>query len=166
MGLEARVHQDPAGHVSGLDAFAQAGAADVLARQPRRLARDVPPGRADEADRDPLQVRRGGRDALHRDLFGDLVLPLRAVVRLSDPRRERTAPHRTGGEFLLLEQRPRAQSRGSAFLVPQGHGYAFTTQDRPVRSRRGWSAAPVRHGVSAVRSGERYPRPSSSTTPP
>jgi hypothetical protein len=31
----------------------------------------------------------------------------------------------------------------------------FTTRDRPVRSTRGWSAAPVRHGVSVIRSGER-----------
>ncbi|WP_238011406.1 2OG-Fe(II) oxygenase [Dactylosporangium sp. AC04546] len=62
----------------------------------------------------------------------------------------------TGGEFLLLEQRPRAQSRGTATLLPHGHGYLFTTRDRPVESARGWSAAPVRHGVSAVRSGERH----------
>jgi hypothetical protein len=57
---------------------------------------------------------------------------------------------------LLLEQRPRAQSRGTATLLPHGHGYVFTTRDRPVESARGWSAAPVRHGVSAIRSGERH----------
>ncbi|MGH3374971.1 MAG: 2OG-Fe(II) oxygenase [Actinoallomurus sp.] len=54
-------------------------------------------------------------------------------------------------QFLLLEQRPRAQSRGTATLLPYGHGYLFTTRDRPVRS-----AAPVRHGVSAIRSGQRH----------
>ena len=57
---------------------------------------------------------------------------------------------------LLLEQRPRAQSRGTAMLIPHGHGLVFTTRDRPVESSRGWSAAPVRHGVSVIRSGERY----------
>ncbi|NUR08248.1 MAG: hypothetical protein HOQ22_13795 [Nocardioidaceae bacterium] len=62
----------------------------------------------------------------------------------------------TGGEFLLVEQRPRAQSRGTATLLPHGHGYVCTTRDRPVRTARGWSAAPVRHGVSAIRSGERH----------
>jgi uncharacterized protein len=62
----------------------------------------------------------------------------------------------TGGEFLLVEQRPRAQSRGTATLIPQGHGLVFTTRDRPVRSKRGWSASPVRHGVSAIRSGDRH----------
>jgi uncharacterized protein len=61
----------------------------------------------------------------------------------------------TGGEFLLVEQRPRAQSRATVTMLPQGRGLAFTTRDRPVRSARGWSAAPVRHGVSVVRSGRR-----------
>jgi uncharacterized protein len=90
-------------------------------------------------------------NALHRDLYGDLVFPLQVVINLSNP-----GVDHTGGEFLLLEQRPRAQSRGTAFTLPHGHGYAFTTRDRPVRSARGWSAAPIRHGVSVVRSGERY----------
>lgn len=62
----------------------------------------------------------------------------------------------TGGEFLLVEQRTRAQSRGTATVLRQGHGLIFTTRDRPVHSRRGWSASPVRHGVSAVRSGHRH----------
>ena len=62
----------------------------------------------------------------------------------------------TGGEFLLVEQRPRAQSRGTCTILEQGHGLIFTTRDRPVRSARGWSAAPVRHGVSIVRSGRRH----------
>ena len=50
----------------------------------------------------------------------------------------------------------RAQSRATATLIPQGHGLVFTTRDRPVESRRGWSAAPVRHGVSVIRSGQRF----------
>ncbi len=98
-----------------------------------------------------LRYATGGWNALHRDLYGDKVFPLQVVVNLSDP----GADH-TGGEFLLVEQRPRAQSRGTAVLIPQGHGLVFTTRDRPVASARGWSAAPVRHGVSAIRSGRRY----------
>jgi uncharacterized protein len=98
-----------------------------------------------------LRYETGGWNALHRDLYGDKVFPLQVVVNLSDP----GADH-TGGEFLLVEQRPRAQSRGTAMLIPQGHGLVFTTRDRPVASARGWSAAPVRHGVSAIRSGRRY----------
>lgn len=98
-----------------------------------------------------LRYREGDWNALHRDLYGELVFPLQVVINLSDP-----GTDHTGGEFLLVEQRPRAQSRGTATLIPQGHGLVFTTRERPVRSARGWSAAPVRHGVSAVRSGERF----------
>jgi uncharacterized protein len=99
-----------------------------------------------------ILLKYGAKDwnALHRGLYGDLVFPLQVVINLNNP-----GVDHTGGEFLLLEQRPRAQSRGTAFLLPQGHGYLFTTRDRPVASKRGWSAAPVRHGVSAIRSGER-----------
>jgi uncharacterized protein len=98
-----------------------------------------------------LKYQNGDWNALHRDLYGDLVFPLQVVINLSDP----GADH-TGGEFLLVEQRPRAQSRGTATLIPQGHGLVFSTRDRPLRSKRGWSAAPVRHGVSVVRSGRRF----------
>jgi hypothetical protein len=73
------------------------------------------------------------------------------VINLSHP-----GVDHEGGEFLLVEQRPRAQSRGHARIVPQGHGLVFTTRDRPVASARGWSAAPVRHGVSTIRSGQRF----------
>nr|WP_090277795.1 2OG-Fe(II) oxygenase [Mycolicibacterium komanii] len=98
-----------------------------------------------------LKYGPGDWNALHRDLYGDLVFPLQVVLNLSEP-----GVDHTGGEFLLVEQRPRAQSRGTSTLLPHGHGYVFTTRERPVRSARGWSAAPVRHGVSVVRSGERY----------
>ena len=98
-----------------------------------------------------LRYEEGGWNALHRDLYGDKVFPLQVVINLNAP-----GTDHTGGEFLLVEQRPRAQSRGMATLIPQGHGLVFTTRDRPVKSARGWSAAPVRHGVSAVRSGRRH----------
>jgi hypothetical protein len=98
-----------------------------------------------------LRYRAGDWNALHRDLYGELVFPLQVVINLNSP-----GVDHTGGEFLLNEQRPRAQSRGTAVLIPHGHGLVFTTRDRPVRSARGWSAAPVRHGVSAIRSGQRF----------
>jgi hypothetical protein len=98
-----------------------------------------------------LMYGTGDWNALHRDLYGDLVFPLQVVINLSEP-----GVDHTGGEFLLVEQRPRAQSRGTATLLPHGYGFLFTTRERPVQSTRGWSASPVRHGVSAVRSGERY----------
>jgi hypothetical protein len=99
-----------------------------------------------------LMLKYGTNDwnALHQDLYGELVFPLQVVINLSDP------DTYTGGEFLLVEQRYRAQSRGMAMQLPHGHGFVFTTRDRPVQTARGWSAAPVRHGVSTIRSGERY----------
>jgi uncharacterized protein len=101
----------------------------------------------------PILLRYGEGDwnALHRDLHGDLVFPLQVVINLSNP----GADH-TGGEFVTYEQRPRAQSRATATLIPHGFGLVFTTRDRPVESARGWSAAPVRHGVSVIRSGKRF----------
>jgi uncharacterized protein len=98
-----------------------------------------------------LKYQAGDWNALHRDLYGDLVFPLQTVINLNNP-----GVDHTGGEFLLYEQRPRAQSRATATLIPHGHGLVFTTRDRPVESRRGGSAAPVRHGVSVIRSGQRF----------
>ena len=97
-----------------------------------------------------LKYGPGDWNALHRDLYGELIFPLQVVINLDEP-----GVAHTGGEFLLVEQRTRAQSRGTVTTLPRGQGYIFTTSDRPVRSTRGWSAAPVRHGVSTVRSGER-----------
>jgi hypothetical protein len=101
----------------------------------------------------PLMLRYGPGDwnALHRDLYGDLVFPLQVVIGLDRP-----GDAYTGGEFVVVEQRPRAQSRATASTIPQGHGLVFTTRDRPVRTQRGWSDGPLRHGVSTVRSGRRH----------
>jgi hypothetical protein len=98
-----------------------------------------------------LRYESGDWNALHRDLYGDLVFPLQIVINLSAPGEDHT-----GGEFVVVEQRPRAQSRATTTTIPQGHGLVFTTRDRPVRTKRGWSAAPMRHGVSTVRSGRRF----------
>ncbi|MET0325587.1 MAG: 2OG-Fe(II) oxygenase [Ilumatobacteraceae bacterium] len=100
----------------------------------------------------PLLLRYGPGDwnALHRDLYGDLVFPLQVVIGLDVP-----GDDHTGGEFVVVEQRPRAQSRATTTVIGRGEALVFTTSDRPVRSTRGWSAAPMRHGVSTVRHGRR-----------
>jgi hypothetical protein len=98
-----------------------------------------------------LRYESGDWNALHRDLYGDMFFPLQVVFGLDSPGEDYT-----GGEFLLMEQRPRAQSRGTSLLLERGSALIFTTRDRPVASKRGWSAAPVRHGVSVVRSGLRH----------
>jgi uncharacterized protein len=101
----------------------------------------------------PLLLRYGPGDwnALHQDLYGELVFPLQVVIGLDRP-----GVDYTGGEFLAVEQRLRSQSRGTATAIAQGQGLVFTTRERPVPSRRGWSAAPMRHGVSILRSGRRH----------
>jgi hypothetical protein len=98
-----------------------------------------------------LRYGPGDWNALHRDVFGEMLFPLQVVIGLDVP-----GTDFTGGEFIMTEQRPRAQSRGSSTTLPQGHGLIFTTRDRPVASKRGWSTAPMRHGVSTVRSGRRH----------
>ena len=109
--------------------------------------------RAGQTKPTPLILKYGPGDwnALHRDLYGELVFPLQVVINLTEPGKDHT-----GGEFLLVEQRPRAQSRGTSTTLPYLRGLVFTTRDRPLRTQRGWSAAPIRHGVSVLRSGERY----------
>ncbi|MGY5106345.1 2OG-Fe(II) oxygenase [Streptomyces sp. 900105245] len=97
-----------------------------------------------------LSYGPGDWNALHRDVFGELLFPLQVVIALDE-----YGTDYTGGEFLMVEQRPRAQSRGTATVLRQGHGLVFTTRDHPVRTRRGWSAGAIRHGVSTVRSGRR-----------
>jgi hypothetical protein len=97
-----------------------------------------------------LRYMPGGWNALHRDLYGDLVFPLQVVIGLDEP-----GADYAGGEFLVVENRPRAQSRATTAVIRQGEALVFTTRDRPVPSSRGWSAASLRHGVSVLRSGRR-----------
>ncbi len=101
----------------------------------------------------PLILRYGTGDwnALHRDLYGELVFPLQVAIGLDEPEVDFT-----GGEFVVVEQRPRAQSRATSITIAQGQGLVFTTRDRPVRTKRGWAAGAMRHGVSVVRSGRRH----------
>lgn len=101
----------------------------------------------------PLLLRYGPGDwnALHRDLYGDLVFPLQVIVGLDRPGEDYE-----GGELVVVEQRPRAQSRATTVSIGLGEAVLVTTADRPIATARGWSAAPVRHGVSAVRRGRRH----------
>ena len=98
-----------------------------------------------------LHYTAGGYNCLHQDLYGAVAFPLQATVLLSD-----AAADFTGGEFLLVEQRPRAQSAGHVVPLRQGEAVLFATRHRPAKSARGWYRAQLRHGVSEIRSGERY----------
>ena len=100
----------------------------------------------------PLLLRYGPDDfnCLHQDLYGELVFPLQVVILLSDPGRDFT-----GGEFLLVEQRPRAQSRGEVVPLGLGDAAIFPVHHRPARGAKGPYRLTMRHGVSRVRSGNR-----------
>jgi hypothetical protein len=101
----------------------------------------------------PLLLKYGPGDynCLHQDLYGDLVFPLQLTVQLSAPDEDFT-----GGEFLLVEQRPRAQSRGEVVPLRQGEAVIFPVHHRPVEGTRGPYRVTMRHGVSRLRSGQRY----------
>ncbi|MEM7412596.1 MAG: 2OG-Fe(II) oxygenase [Myxococcota bacterium] len=97
-----------------------------------------------------LRYRAGGWNNLHQDLYGQVAFPLQVVLLLSRPQRDFT-----GGEFLLVENRPRQQSRGSALALAQGEALVFPTQERPVEGARGVFRASLRHGMSPLHDGER-----------
>jgi len=98
-----------------------------------------------------LRYRAGGYNCLHQDLYGDVAFPLQMTCLLSRP-----GPDFTGGEFLLVEQRPRAQSVGSVVPLTRGQFVIFATRHRPVHGARGSYRVTMRHGVSRITAGERY----------
>ena len=100
----------------------------------------------------PLMLRYGAGDynCLHQDLYGEEAFPLQAVIVLS-----RLGEDYTGSEFLLVENLPRAQSRGTAITLQQGQALLWPTRYRPGSGSRGSYRIAVRHGVSEIRSGRR-----------
>jgi uncharacterized protein len=100
----------------------------------------------------PLILRyfEGGHNTLHQDLYGDVFFPLQAVAMLGRP-----GSDFEGGEFVLVEQRPRAQSRGHVIQLEQGAFLIFPTRQRPVEGSRGHYRTTIRHGVSTVHWGRR-----------
>jgi len=98
-----------------------------------------------------LHYEAGGYNCLHQDIYGEIAFPLQMVFLLGQPGRVWE-----GGEFLLVEQQPRAQSRAEVVHADQGQAIIFTTRYRPVRGTRGYYRVNVKHGVSRVDRGTRY----------
>jgi hypothetical protein len=100
----------------------------------------------------PLIFRYGVGDynCVHQDLYGDIHFPLQAIVLLDRPGEDCD-----GGELLLVEQRPRKQSRPRVIPMAQGAIAVIPVKERPSQSVRGVSRIQVRHGVSEVRRGLR-----------
>ena len=90
-----------------------------------------------------LQYGPGDYNCLHQDLYGDVAFPLQMTCLLSRPGEDFV-----GGEFLLVEQRPRAQSTGSVVPLERGQIVVFATRHRPARGARGAYRVTLRHGVS------------------
>jgi hypothetical protein len=101
----------------------------------------------------PLLLQYGVDDynCLHQDLYGEHVFPLQLAILLSAP-----SIDFTGGEFVMTEQRPRMQSRPLVVPLCQGDGVVFAVHQRPVQGKRGVYRVNLRHGVSRIRSGQRY----------
>jgi uncharacterized protein len=108
--------------------------------------------RAGQTRPTPLLLRYGAGDynCLHQDLYGEQVFPLQATFLLSAP-----GSDFTGGEFVLVEQRPRQQSRPQVVALGQGDGVVFAVNHRPARGVRGFHRVKLRHGVSRVHTGRR-----------
>lgn len=98
-----------------------------------------------------LKYEAGGYNCLHQDLYGKVFFPFQVVFALN----QREVDF-TGGELLLVEQRPRAQSRGHVIALKQGEGLIFPTNHRPVLGTRGYYKTTLRHGVNTVTTGTRY----------
>jgi uncharacterized protein len=98
-----------------------------------------------------LKYGAGGFNTLHQDLYGEVYFPLQTVFFLSAA----GADH-TGGEFVLTQQTPRAQSKAIVLTPGKGDMLIFTTNFRPVKGSKGYYRASMRHGVSEVHRGERY----------
>jgi hypothetical protein len=98
-----------------------------------------------------LQYGEGDYNCMHQDLYGEHVFPMQTAFLLSAPGEDFT-----GGEFVLIEQRPRMQSRPEVVPIRRGDGVVFAVHHRPVRGARGFYRVNMRHGVSRLRSGHRY----------
>jgi hypothetical protein len=100
-----------------------------------------------------LQYGTGDYNCLHQDLYGEHVFPVQVTVLLSEPEQDFA-----GGEFVLIEQRPRMQSRAMVVPLRRGDGVVFAVNHGPVQGSRGTYRVNLRHGVSEIRSGRRHTR--------
>ncbi|PCJ82514.1 MAG: prolyl 4-hydroxylase subunit alpha [Bacteroidetes bacterium] len=98
-----------------------------------------------------LKYGKGGFNTLHQDLYGDVYFPLQTVLFLNEPDLDFT-----GGEFVLTQQTPRAQSKAMVLKPKKGDMLIFTTNFRPVKGTKGYYRVNMKHGVSELHSGERY----------
>lgn len=98
-----------------------------------------------------LKYEECGYNTLHQDLYGEVYFPFQVVFQLSDP-----TVDFEGGEFVLVEQLPRAQSKAQVIHLHQGDALVFTTNFRPILGTKGYYKAKMKHGVSPIQAGNRF----------
>jgi hypothetical protein len=98
-----------------------------------------------------LKYGKGGHNTLHQDLYGELFFPIQAVLFLNEPGKDYT-----GGEFVLTQQIPRAQSKAIVLQPKKGDLLLFTTNYRPVKGTNRYYRVNMKHGVSELHDGERH----------
>lgn len=98
-----------------------------------------------------LRYDKGGYNTLHQDLYGDIYFPMQLVLFLDEPGKDYE-----GGEFVLIEQKPRAQSKAIVLKPAKGDMLIFTTNFRPVKGSKGYYRVNMKHGVSEITSGRRH----------
>lgn len=98
-----------------------------------------------------LKYGKSGFNTLHQDLYGEVYFPIQTVLFLNEPDQDFT-----GGEFVLTQQTPRAQSKAIVLKPKKGDMLVFTTNFRPVKGTKGYYRATMKHGVSEIHSGERH----------
>ena len=98
-----------------------------------------------------LHYETGDFNCLHQDLYGAVAFPLQITCFLSQP-----GVDYEGGEFVLVEQQPRAQSKAEVVAPAQGEMVIFATRYRPAKGARGYYRTSLRHGVSRVKRGVRF----------
>lgn len=101
----------------------------------------------------PLMLRYevGGFNTLHQDLYGEVYFPFQIVFVLNQQGKDYE-----GGEFVITEQIPRAQSKATVITLNHGDAFIFTTNFRAAKGSRGFYRASMKHGVSELKFGIRY----------
>ena len=98
-----------------------------------------------------LHYEAGDFNCLHQDLYGEVAFPLQLTCFLNQP-----GVDYEGGEFVLVEQQPRTQSKAEVITPELGQMVIFATRSRPAKGNRGYYRVNLRHGVSKVRRGTRF----------
>jgi uncharacterized protein len=98
-----------------------------------------------------LKYGKGGHNTLHQDLYGEIFFPFQLVFFLNEPDVDYI-----GGEFVITQQIPRAQSKAIVLRPHKEDMLIITTNYRPIKGRNGYYRAQMRHGVSEVHDGKRH----------